>query len=137
MFDAPLPPSDHALMQDRSFAAALLMCGEHPVTLPWGLTLLNRRVAGVPVLMLPRAAPPPDLGAQLAREGLHRRLLILSPEQPAPMPRSLRVASPRTLLHVDLRRAPSKLAPPVGTGAARRHARPSPRPHARSPPPHA
>ena len=101
MFDDS-PQTDHALMQDRAFAAALLMCGEHPVTLPSGLTLLNRRVVGLPVLMLPRAAPPPDLGAQLACAGLHRRLLILSPEQPTPMPRALRVAAPRTLLHVDL-----------------------------------
>ena len=103
LFDAPRPPSDHALMQDRAFTAALLLCGEHPVTLPSGLTLLNRRIMGLPVLMLPRAVPPPDMDAQLAHAGLHRRLLILSPETPVPMPRALRVAAPRTLLQVDLR----------------------------------
>jgi hypothetical protein len=103
MFDAMPPSADHALMQDRAFAAALRACGEDPVTLPSGLTLLNRRILGLPMLMLPRTAPPPDLVAQLAQTGLERRLLILSPERPAPMPRAVQVADPRVLLTVDLR----------------------------------
>lgn len=102
MFDASPPPFDHPLMQNRAFAAALRLCGEEPITLPSGHLLLNRRIAGVPVLMLPRAAPPPDLSVQLRTAGLHRRPLILSPEVPALMPRAINVAAPRKLLIVDL-----------------------------------
>lgn len=102
MFDASPPQTDHPLMQDRAFAAALRLCGEDPITLPSGHMLLNRRIAGIPVLMLPRAAPPPDLVAQLARLNLQRRPLILSPEYPCPMPRAANVAAPRALLTVDL-----------------------------------
>ncbi|MDG1170769.1 MAG: GNAT family N-acetyltransferase, partial [Sulfitobacter sp.] len=66
MFDeAALPPHSHALMQDPAFARALRFCGQRPIVLPSGLMLLQQRLAGVPVLMLPRAAPPPDLRAQL------------------------------------------------------------------------
>lgn len=102
MFDASPTHSDHPLMQDRAFAAALRLCGEDPITLPSGHLLLNRRILGIPVLMLPRAAPPPDLIAQLRTLGLHRRPLILSPEAPAPMPRSVNVAAPRALFTLDL-----------------------------------
>ncbi len=102
MFDASPAPTDHPLMQDRSFAAALRLCGEDPITLPSGHMLLNRRIAGVPVLMLPRAAPPPDLLAQLSAAGLNRRPLILSPEFACLMPRAVNVAAPRALLTVDL-----------------------------------
>ncbi len=102
MFDAAPPHADHALMQDRAFAAALRLCGEDPITLPSGITLLNRRILGVRVLMLPRAAPPPDFSAQLTRAGLHRRPLILSPEVAAPLPRATLVADPRNLLGIDL-----------------------------------
>ena len=73
MFDASPPSSDHPLMQDRAFAAALRLCGEHPITLPSGHMLLNRRILGMPVLMLPRAASPPDLIAQIKQLGLQRR----------------------------------------------------------------
>lgn len=102
MFDAAPQPPSHPLMQDRAFAAALTLCGEHPVTLPSGLLLLHRRIAGVPVLMLPRATPPADLARQLAQVGLHRRPLILSPEETTPIGGALRIAAPRTLLHLDL-----------------------------------
>ena len=102
MFDASPPPSTHALMQDRAFTAALMLCGGTPLILPSGLTLLSRRIAGVPVLMLPRAVPPPDLPAQLAQEGLRRRPLILSPEEPCKMPRALRIAPARSLWKLDL-----------------------------------
>ena len=102
MFDASPPIQSHPLMQDRAFAAALMLCGGAPVLLPSGLMLLTRRLAGVPVVMLPRAAPPPDLPAQLAQAGLHRRPLILSPEAPCTMPHALRVAAARSLWHVDL-----------------------------------
>lgn len=101
MFDAaPLP--DLPLMQDPAFGAALRLCGELPVILPSGLLLLSRRVLGVPILMLPRAAPPDDLTAQLAQAGLHRRPLILSPERAAPVTGALRIAAPRVLWRVDL-----------------------------------
>ena len=104
MFDAtPADARDTPLMQDPAFAAALRLCGEAPVTLPCGLTLLSRRIAGLPVLMLPRACPPADLTAQLAAIGLHRRPLILSPQTCCALPRALRIAPPRALMSVDLR----------------------------------
>jgi hypothetical protein len=102
MFDATASMSSHALMQDRTFATALRHCGEAPVTLPSGLTLLKRRVAGIPILMLPRVSPPADLRAQLAQMGQQRLPLIMSPEQPCKMPLALRVSPARTLLHIDL-----------------------------------
>jgi hypothetical protein len=108
MFDASAPPDAIPLMQDRAFAAALRLCGENPVILPSGLLLLSRRIAGLPVLMLPRAVPPSDLRAQLVQAGLHRRPLILSPEQPcarlsALWIGALRIAADRGLLRMDLR----------------------------------
>ena len=96
------PPETHALMQDPAFAAALRLCGQSPITLPCGLTLLNRRIAGIPILMLPRAAPPADLHDQLSAGNLHRRPLILSPETDGVLPRALRLSAPKTLLHLDL-----------------------------------
>lgn len=102
MFDASPPAFDHPLMQDRAFAAALRLCGEDPITIPSGHILLNRRILGVRVLMLPRAAPPADLIVQLKSLGLHRRPLILSPERPSMMPRAANVANPRALFTLDL-----------------------------------
>jgi len=102
MFDASPSSKSHALMQDQSFAAALRLCGQTPVTLPSGLVLLRRRIAGVPLLMLPRAKPPADLNAQLSQAGLHRLPLILSPEHPCKVPQSLRLMAPRSLFDVDL-----------------------------------
>lgn len=105
MFDNSPPASDHALMQDRAFAAALVQCGQRPVTLPSGLLLLSRRIAGIPFLMLPRAAPPPDLVVQLTQAGLQRRALILSPDRPCTLPRGLQLSRPRRLMEVDLARS--------------------------------
>jgi hypothetical protein len=103
MLDSHTLIEDTPLMQDRAFATALRLCGQQPVTLPSGLTLLSRRMAGLPVLMLPRAAPPADLGAQLGQAGLHRCPLILSPEQRCALPPALRIAPARMLWHMDLR----------------------------------
>mgnify|MGYP003637816286 CR=1 FL=1 len=64
MFDAT-PARDTPLMQSPAFTAALRLCGENPIVLLSGLVLLHRRVLGVPVLMLPRAAPPADLDRHL------------------------------------------------------------------------
>lgn len=109
MFDASPSAAVHPLMQDPGFAAALRLCGQNPLTLPSGLVLLRRRIAGVPLLMLPRAAPPPDLDRQLRQEGLHRTPLILSPERACTMPRYLRLAQPRSLFELDLRPTSNKL----------------------------
>jgi len=95
MFDEALAPRSHPLMQDPAFAAALRLCGQAPVQLSGGLTVLQRRVAGVPLAMLPRAIPPPDLSRQLEEVGLHRRPLILSPERPCPLPFAVRLAGSR------------------------------------------
>jgi hypothetical protein len=102
MFDAIYTAPSHALMQDPAFAAALRLCGEEPITLPSGLILLNRKLVGIPVLMLPRAVPPPDLCTQLADAGLERRPLILSPEHPGTLPRALQISPRKALLRIDL-----------------------------------
>lgn len=108
MFDeAALPPHSHALMQDPAFARALRFCGQRPIVLPSGLMLLQQRLAGVPVLMLPRAAPPPDLRAQLRDAGLHRRPLILSPEEPCALPTALHLSGPRLRAVMDLSQGPT------------------------------
>lgn len=101
MFDAPQPQC-HALLQDPAFAAALHLCGESPVTLASGHILLNRRVLGLPFLMLPRATPPVDLHDQLRAQNLHRRPLILSPESPCKPRGAVPISGPHTLLHLDL-----------------------------------
>ncbi|KIN72840.1 GNAT family N-acetyltransferase [Sulfitobacter guttiformis] len=102
MFDANPPPASHALMQDRAFAAALRLCGEEPVMLSSGLLLLNRRILGLRVLMLPRALPPPDFYVQLGQAGLHRRPLILSPDAPHSVNGACEIAAPRCLFNLDL-----------------------------------
>ena len=89
-------------MQTHAFASALRLLGETPIILPSGLLLLNRRLAGTSLLMLPRMVPPADLGVQLAQAGLSRRPLILSPDKPCKMPRALRISPARNLLKVDL-----------------------------------
>ena len=104
MFDAALPP-DAPLMQDPAFAAALRTCGQNPVALPTGLMVLQRRIFGVPVLMLPRATPPPNLRQQLRQINLHQQPLILSPERPCTLPCALRLRGPQIMaqlgLHID------------------------------------
>lgn len=107
MFDEG-PPPQNALMQDPAFAQALRLCGQSPAELPCGLTILQRRIFGLPMAMLPRAAVPPDLPDQLRLAGLHRTLLILSPDTPCPMQRALRLRRPQTLAVIDLTQ-PEKL----------------------------
>ena len=88
MFDhAPL--SDHALMQDPAFARALRRCGQAPIVLPGGAILLHRRIWGMPVAMLTRAAPPTDLAHQLLAAGVARTPIILSPDVPCPLPKAI------------------------------------------------
>lgn len=113
MFDATAAPC-HALMQDPAFAAALRLLGQRPVILPGGLMVLHRRIAGLPVSMLPRAAPPADLSDRLRAVGLHRCPLILSPDAPAALPRAIQLQSPRHSALLDL-------APPRDARLARLH----------------
>ncbi len=101
MFDHA-PSSDHSLLQDPAFAATLRALGQTPLHLPNGQMLLSRRLCGIPVLMLPRATPPPDLNAQLKHLNLHRRPLILSPEDPCALPRAIRLRKPQTRALLDL-----------------------------------
>jgi len=101
MFDAGHAP-DTPLMQDPAFAAALRLCGQNPVTLPSGVMLLHRRLMGASVMMLPRAAPPADLDAQLRAQNLHRIPLILSPERPCALPRALKLRSAQMMAQLDL-----------------------------------
>ena len=102
MFDAAPSTPDHALQQDPSFVAALRLCGQEPITLPGGLTLLFRRLMGVPVAMLPRALPPVDLDTQMCAVGLARVPLILSPDRRAPGLRGLRLRRGMSTAIVDL-----------------------------------
>lgn len=114
MFDAT-PTRDTPLMQSPAFTAALRLCGENPIVLLSGLVLLHRRVLGVPVLMLPRAAPPADLDRHLRTHDLHRVPLILSPERPCALPRSIRLRGPQFIarlhLHPDAGAAHTALHP--------------------------
>lgn len=102
MFDFTTPSADHALMQDPAFAAALRLCGQHPVTLDNGAILLRRRFAGIPVAMLPRAAPPADLCARMRAAGLRRMPLILSPETTCDIPLAMRLRAPVSYAEIDL-----------------------------------
>lgn len=101
MFDTA-PPPDHALLQDPTFAAALHACGQRPITLPNGLIVLHRRLFGVPLTMLPRATPPPNLRTLLREAGLPRGPLILSPEVPCPNLRAVRLRAPVNIAQIDL-----------------------------------
>lgn len=67
--------------------------------------VLRRRFAGVHVAMIPRAAPPVDLAAQLRAAGLHRTPLILSPDRPSRMPAGLTLRRPRRIAVLDLGRS--------------------------------
>ena len=102
MFDEARLP-DHALMQDPAFAQALRLLGQKPMNLRSGEMLLHRRFLGVHVAMLPRARPPPDLGGQLAELGLRRVPVILSPDHPCDLPRSVRLRKAQELavLNID------------------------------------
>lgn len=103
MKDAHFTP-DRPLMQDPAFAEALKSCGQEPIVLPGGQLLLQRRILGLPVLMLPRASPPHDLARQLSDLGLHRHPVILSPDHPCPVPPAFCLARPRDLILLDLPR---------------------------------
>ncbi|QFT59748.1 hypothetical protein FIU94_13020 [Sulfitobacter sp. THAF37] len=105
MCEADAAPMSQPLMQYPAFAAALQLMGLPPVILPGGLMVLRRSVAGVPIAMLPRAVPPPDLSRQLAAAGLGRLPLILSPEVPCKMPRALRLAGSRMMAVLPLDRS--------------------------------
>ena len=96
---------DPSLMQSTDFAAALRLCGQNPFVMPSGLMVLHRRIAGIPVAMLPRTAPPEDLAAQLRAIGLERCPLIISPERITPCP-GLRLRKPAQHAEIDL--TPSK-----------------------------
>ena len=102
MVDEARLPFSHSLLQDPAFARALRLCGQQPLHLPCGLMVLQRRIAGLRVVMLPRAAPPPDLMDQLAALGLRRCPVILSPEVPCPLPRCLRLARSRDIAVLPL-----------------------------------
>lgn len=82
MFDCALPLCPTPLMQSAAFEAALRACGQLPVRLSCGTLMLRRKVAGLPVAMLPRAAlPDPALTLSLARE-ITRAPLLMSPARP-------------------------------------------------------
>ncbi|MEX3315259.1 GNAT family N-acetyltransferase [Sulfitobacter sp. PS-8MA] len=105
MIDATAPTAG-SLLQDVAFATALRACGQRPLRLPGGLILLQRRILGLRVAMLPRARPPPDLWAQLRAVGLHRVPLILSPPDPCALPPALRLRAPQTCAVLDLTPSP-------------------------------
>lgn len=102
MLDAAIPTLDHAIQQDPAFYAALRLCGQKPLRLPGGLTLLSRRLMGIPLAMLPRATPPHDLSAQLKTVGWARRPVILSPERPIAQMQGFRVRPSMKVATIDL-----------------------------------
>jgi hypothetical protein len=102
MFDTLSPTTNHPLLQDTAFVEALRLCGSTPLTLPNGMTLLKQRFFGLPLLMLPRAAPPADLAHQLRETGVSRIPLLLSPEVPCALPRALRLQGPKQIIWLNL-----------------------------------
>jgi len=108
MIDDP-PPARRALQQSPHFAEALKAFGRTPLLLdgPDLMVVLHRRLAGLPFTMLARAAlpnPGPVLD-RLCETGLHRSLVILSPDHPTPDLAelgALPLISPATLAEIDL-----------------------------------
>jgi len=117
MFDAqPSDPVPCALQQHPCFAAALRACGQDPLMLggPDPLLVLRRRFrAGIRLALMSRVATPDPLGlCQRAQEaGLHRHLILLSPDNPTPeLARigAVPVLTPATLAEIDLTRPPEE-----------------------------
>ncbi len=83
MFDCAPPLCPTPLMQSAAFEAALRACGQRPVRLSCGTLMLRRKVAGLPVAMLPRAVlSDPARTLSLARK-VTRAPLLISPARPA------------------------------------------------------
>lgn len=112
MFDAQ--PSDiapGALQQHGHFASAWRACGPGPLILAGAdpVLVLRRRLRGLPVAMLARAQlyEPGGLARRLREAGLHRHLVILSPDHPAAdLARigAVPVMTPAALAEIDLSR---------------------------------
>jgi len=110
MFDVPsCDTAPCALQQHWCFAAALRACGHDVVWLEAvaPLLVLHRRLAGLAVAMLSRAKIecPHLLGDQLREAGLHRHLILLSPEQPTPKLAQIGAVplmTPGFVAHIDL-----------------------------------
>lgn len=111
MFDAPPSPlMPCTLQQHPNFAAALRACGQAPLLLdgPSPLLLLRRRFRpGLRVAMLSRARlpDPSELAERLVKAGLHRHLILLSPDRPTPdMARigAVPIMTPATIARIDL-----------------------------------
>ncbi|MBO9409164.1 GNAT family N-acetyltransferase [Shimia sp. R9_1] len=89
MFDAcpDLPPTP--LQQSDEYRKALALTKTQTSALEDGTLVLRRKLAGVPVAMLPRAQLSQDTLPVLIRKpikggSLHKHLLVLNPDQPAP-----------------------------------------------------
>lgn len=107
-------PSDSVLscplQQHPYFAAALRVCGQAPTILPGQRQIIALRRQfwpGIFTTMLPRIqVDPQDLGDQLTSAGLHRSLLIISPDMPQPELANLGLlplVAPATIAEIDLR----------------------------------
>ena len=111
MFDvAPDKLRPCALQQHRHFAAALRACGREPLMLegPERLLVMQRRFRlGLRVALVSQAAlPTPQKLIHRAQEaGLHRHLILLSPDQPMPQLAGIGavpVMTPATVVGIDL-----------------------------------
>ena len=111
MFDAqPNDSAPCALQQHANFAAALRGCGQEPLMLggPDPLLVLRRRFrAGLRVALVSRAATSDQqhLIRRAQEAGLHRHLILWSPDRPAPeLARvgAVPVMTPGTLSEIDL-----------------------------------
>ncbi|WP_146345229.1 GNAT family N-acetyltransferase [Falsiphaeobacter marinintestinus] len=113
MFDLAPPLSAAPLHQSAEYAAALTAWGANPLRLCSGHFALHRRLpGGVRATMLPRVTlPAPDeLLSSLRQAGLHRNLIILTPDHPMPDGfRAVRVARTTQIAELDLRTDPTTL----------------------------
>jgi hypothetical protein len=69
-------------MQSAGFEAALRACGAAPVRLDCGTLMLRRRVAGIPVAMLPRATLGDAATTVVLARSVTRAPLLISPFSP-------------------------------------------------------
>ncbi|CUH53231.1 GNAT family N-acetyltransferase [Shimia marina] len=90
MFDAQMPLPAKPLQQSGEYRQAVTMVGGQSVTLSDGTLVLQRRFGKLPVALLPRAQLCRDtLGDNLRAANLHKSLLVISPDHPAPWLASL------------------------------------------------
>jgi len=82
MFDCSFDCSPKPVMQSAGFEAALRACGTAPLRLDCGTLMLRRKVGGIPVAMLPRAALNDPTATLVQARDVTRAPLLISPLKP-------------------------------------------------------